>query len=44
MQYDATTDRYSYVWKTDPARAGQCRQFRLQLADRSVHTFLEKLR
>jgi hypothetical protein len=44
LAYDATSDQYSYVWKTDGSWSGTCRQFRLELADRSVHVFLVKLR
>ena len=37
LTYDATTGRYSYVWKTDRAWSGTCRQFVLKLADNSEH-------
>ena len=37
LTYDAVTDQYHYVWKTDSAWAGQCRQFVLQLDDGSTH-------
>jgi hypothetical protein len=33
LSYDATSDTYSYVWKTDKAWAGTCRQLVLKLAD-----------
>lgn len=33
LSYDAVSDRYSYVWKTDKSWAGTCRQLALQLAD-----------
>jgi len=26
LSFDATTDQYNYVWKTDKAWAGTCRQ------------------
>lgn len=38
LAYDATSDRYQYVWKTDKAWAGTCRQFVLRLTDGSAHT------
>jgi hypothetical protein len=39
LQYDATTDTYSYVWKTDKAWAGTCRQLKMKLNDGSaMHT------
>ena len=33
LQYDALTDVYTYVWKTDKAWAGTCRQLVLGFAD-----------
>ena len=33
LQYDPLTDMYTYVWKTDKAWAGTCRQLVLGLAD-----------
>jgi hypothetical protein len=36
LSYDATTGMYTYVWKTDKAWAGSCRQLVLGLADGSV--------
>ena len=33
LSYDATLDVYTYVWKTDKAWAGTCRQLVLKLAD-----------
>lgn len=38
LSYDATSDRYNYVWKTDKAWAGTCRQLNVALADGSVHS------
>ncbi len=38
LQYDAASDTYSYVWKTDKAWAGSCRQLAVALADGTVHT------
>jgi len=37
LSYDPTTDQYNYVWKTDPAWAGTCRQLVVQLNDGSTH-------
>ena len=37
LTYDAATDQYQYVWKTEKAWAGQCRQFVLALDDGSTH-------
>ena len=37
LSYDATTDRYIYVWKTDPSWAGTCRQLVVELNDGSIH-------
>jgi hypothetical protein len=33
LSYDATTGQYIYVWKTDKAWAGSCRQLVVKLAD-----------
>lgn len=33
LSYDATTDQYSYVWKTEKAWAGTCRQLVLKFSD-----------
>jgi hypothetical protein len=37
LQYDATTDQYIYVWKTDKSWAGTCRQLQVQLIDGTRH-------
>jgi len=37
LSYDATTDQYTYVWKTQKAYAGTCRQLSVQLDDGSTH-------
>ncbi len=37
LKYHARADRYRYVWKTDKAWSGQCRQFVLRLTDGSEH-------
>jgi hypothetical protein len=33
LSYDPTTDQYIYVWKTEKAWAGTCRQLVVKLAD-----------
>jgi hypothetical protein len=38
LTYDAATDTYTYVWKTQKSWAGTCRDFVLTLSDGSVHT------
>jgi probable HAF family extracellular repeat protein len=37
LSYDATTARYTYVWKTNKAWANTCRQFAIKLNDGSTH-------
>jgi hypothetical protein len=37
LSYDATTNTYTYVWKTDKAWAGTCRQLTLRLTDGTDH-------
>jgi hypothetical protein len=37
LSYDASTDQYAYVWKTQKAWAGTCRQLDVQLSDGSHH-------
>jgi hypothetical protein len=37
LTYDAVADQYVYVWKTDKAWAGSCRQLVVTLADGTVH-------
>jgi hypothetical protein len=37
LSYDATTDTYTYVWKTDKAWKNQCRKLLLNLTDGSSH-------
>jgi hypothetical protein len=37
LTYDAGGDTYTYLWKTDRAWRGTCRQFVIQLADGTVH-------
>ena len=38
LQYSAPSDAYTYVWKTDKAWAGSCRQLTVKLTDGAVHT------
>jgi hypothetical protein len=40
LQYDPATQRYSYVWKTDKAWAGTCRQLIVKLIDGTEHIAL----
>jgi DNA-binding beta-propeller fold protein YncE len=37
LSYDSTSDQYIYVWKTEKAWAGTCRQLVVQLNDGSIH-------
>jgi hypothetical protein len=37
LSYDATTDQYTYVWKTDKTWAKTCRQLTVRLSDGSDH-------
>jgi len=37
LSYDASTDRYTYVWKTDKAWAGSCRLLIVKLKDGTQH-------
>ena len=37
LTYDATTDTYTYVWKTDKSWANTCRQLRVTLTDGTMH-------
>ncbi|HEY6801698.1 MAG TPA: PxKF domain-containing protein, partial [Agromyces sp.] len=39
LSYDAATDTYTYVWKTDKAWAKKTGQFVLTLSDGTTHTF-----
>lgn len=38
LSYDASTDTYSYVWKTERAWAGTCRQLDVTLVDGTTHS------
>jgi hypothetical protein len=40
LQYGATTQTYTYVWKTDKAWAGTCRQLIVRLSDGVDHIAL----
>jgi hypothetical protein len=37
LSYDAATDQYTYVWKSDKAWVGTCRQLVLKLDDGTFH-------
>jgi len=37
LSYDATTDQYTYVWKTDKAWASTCRKLTVRLNDGTDH-------
>jgi len=37
LSYDPSSDQYTYVWKTEKAWAGTCRQLVVALADGTVH-------
>ncbi len=37
LSYDASTDTYTYVWKTDKTWAGTCRQLNVRLDDGTNH-------
>src|SRR4030095_9070789 len=37
LSYNATTDTYTYVWKTDRAWKGACRQLNVKLNDGTSH-------
>jgi hypothetical protein len=37
LSYDAATDTYNYVWKTDKTWAGKCRQLQITLNDGTTH-------
>ena len=37
LTYDAATDRHTYVWKTNKAWAGTCRQLVVKLDDGTYH-------
>jgi hypothetical protein len=37
LSYDPTADQYAYVWKTNKAWKGTCRQLEVKLDDGTVH-------
>src|SRR5205823_3471235 len=37
LSYDTSVDQYTYVWKTDKAWAGTCRQLVIKLIDGTNH-------
>ena len=42
LSYDATSDQYTYVWKTDKAWASTSRELTVKLVDGTSHTALFK--
>jgi hypothetical protein len=44
LTYDANTDQYVYIWKTDKAWAGTCRTFVMKLSDGTYHRASFKLK
>jgi len=44
LQYDAASGQYTYVWKTDKAWAGSCRQLTVRLVDGTDHVALFQFR
>jgi hypothetical protein len=44
LHYDASTDTYVYVWKTEKAWKDQCRALTVTLADGTSHTALFRLK
>jgi hypothetical protein len=44
INYDASSDQYNFVWKTESSWAGQCRTLSVTLNDGSTHTALFKCR
>jgi hypothetical protein len=44
LTYDATSDQYTYVWKTDKSWSGTCRQLNVKLVDGTIHTALFKFK
>src|SRR5690349_5658377 len=44
LSYDASSDTYSYVWKTDSSWSGTCRQLVVTLSDGVPHTAVFKFK
>ena len=44
LTYDAATDTYTYVWKTEKAWAGTCRELTVKLTDDTEHKALFALK
>jgi Bacterial Ig-like domain/HYR domain len=42
LSYDSSLDQYNYVWKTDKAWAGTCRQLTVKTADGTPHIAIFK--
>ena len=44
LTYDAPSDQYNYVWKTNKSWSGTCRQLTLRLIDGTDHVALFKFK
>ena len=44
LSYDASTDTYTYVWKTEKPWAGTCRQLVVKLKDGTFHRAIFKFK
>jgi len=44
LSYDATSDRYNYVWKTESSWKNTCRQLNVVLNDGTTHSALFKFK
>jgi hypothetical protein len=44
LTYDAAAEQYVYIWKTDPAWAGSCRELQVTLADGEVYSAMFSFR
>lgn len=44
LSYDASSDRYNYVWKTESSWAGTCRVLTVALIDGTTHTAVFKFK
>ena len=44
LQYDLVADQYSYVWKTDKAWGGTCRELTMKLVDGTSHVAAFRLK
>ncbi len=44
LQYDAISDTYTYVWKTDRSWANTCRTLHVKLSDGTDHAAMFRFR